>query len=492
MKPSGITRASSLVFFGLAGFMGCAVPRSAQELSSHTHSFSPAKSAAVTPSHAEAPCIQPASLEQGAQQAPDVAASQSPFAQANELGIEDLVQQVLTRNPTLAQMAAAWQAASARHPQVTSLEDPMFGGTIGPASIGSREVDFAYRLEVSQKLPFHGKLGLRGQAASAEAAAAGNDLEDMRLQMIEAAKTAFYDYYLVSRALEVNEENLQRLREGKQNAETRVRNGQAPQQDLLQAEVEIGKQQERELTLRRMKEVSVARINTLMHLPPDSPLPPAPKQLKISDELPTAAALRATAISRRPDLQALAARLEAEQAALGLAEREYYPDFEVMAAYDAFWQPGERDLRPMLGLRMNLPVQKSRRAGAVSEAMAKLAQRRAELDRLTDQVNYQVQEAHAQVTESDKVVRLYEGTILPAAEANVKEALTAYATGKVPFLSLVEAQRNLVMLRDRHNEAVADFFRRRATLERAVGGPLVGAPATNIPSASENNEARRS
>jgi hypothetical protein len=49
-------------------------------------------------------------------------------------------------------------------------------------------------------------------------------------------------------------------------------------------------------------------------------------------------------------------------------------------------------------------------------------------------------------------------------------------TAKIPFLSLIEAQRNLVNLRDRYYEAVADYFRRRATLDRVVGGPLLSAP----------------
>ena len=43
--------------------------------------------------------------------------------------------------------------------------------------------------------------------------------------------------------------------------------------------------------------------------------------------------------------------------------------------------------------------------------------------------------------------------------------------GGMTCLSLLEAQRNLVGLRDRYHETVADYFRRRATLERAVGGP---------------------
>src|SRR5262245_52264639 len=75
-----------------------------------------------------------------------------------ELSVDFVVEQVLARNPTLAQMSAAWQAATARYPQVTSLEDPTFSGTVAPASIGSNDVSFGYRLEVSQKLQFHGKL----------------------------------------------------------------------------------------------------------------------------------------------------------------------------------------------------------------------------------------------------------------------------------------------------------------------------------------------
>src|SRR5262245_44747363 len=51
---------------------------------------------------------------------------------AAELSIEALLSQVLARNPSLAQMQAAWQAASARYPQVTSLDDPTFGATFGP------------------------------------------------------------------------------------------------------------------------------------------------------------------------------------------------------------------------------------------------------------------------------------------------------------------------------------------------------------------------
>jgi cobalt-zinc-cadmium efflux system outer membrane protein len=132
-------------------------------------------------------------------------------------------------------------------------------------------------------------------------------------------------------------------------------------------------------------------------------------------------------------------------------------------------------------VRLNLPVRVERRRAAVAEARARLAERRAQLDSRIDQVNLQVEEAYEQVTESEQVVRLYEQTILPAARRNVDAARSAYEARQVPFLSLIEAHRNRVGLLDRYFEAVADYYRRRATLERVVGVPL---PPTALPPAS--------
>jgi outer membrane protein TolC len=407
------------------------------------------------------------------------------LAGAPELSVETLVEQVLARNPSLAQMVAAWQAAQARYPQVTSLEDPMFEGTVGPGTIAPDDagIRFAYRLEVSQKIPFPGKRRLRGEGALAEASAAGHDVDDTRLQLAEGARDAFYEYYLAERALGVNGQTLRLLEGYRQNAQTRYEKGLVPQQDVALARVEIGRAQDRQLTLEETRRIAVARINTLLHLPPDTPLPPPPGSLSPAGPLPDVAELRAAALACRPDLKALADRVAAEEAALALACKDFYPDFEPFFMYDRFMgnMPDNRDLASMLGVRLNLPVYRARRFAAVAEAEAKVAQRRAELAKQTDQVNFEVQQAYERLRTSEESIRLYARTVLPAARQSVEAAESAYETGKVPFLSLIEAQRNEVMLLDRSYEALADSFRRRATLERVVGGPLTPLPAAGPP-----------
>jgi outer membrane protein TolC len=219
-----------------------------------------------------------------------------------------------------------------------------------------------------------------------------------------------------------------------------------------------------------------------MHRDPEDPLPRPPKELKVAGEPRSFQELRQAGLARRPDLQALSNRVAAEEANLELAYKEFYPDLEPFFSYDRFMgnTSGSRDLATMLGIRLNLPVRRARRNAAVEEAEARLAQRRAELAKLTDQANFQIDQAYQEVREGAETIGLYETKILKDAQANVEAAQPAYKTGLIPASNLLEAQRALVDLKDRYYQAVADYFRRRATLDRAVAMPLDSASSPPV------------
>src|SRR4030095_6068217 len=90
--------------------------------------------------------------------APAPAATDDPFAGHATLERPALIAAVLARNPSIAAARWAWRAALARYPQETALDDPVLGYTLAPASIGSSSVDIGQRVELSQALPFPGKL----------------------------------------------------------------------------------------------------------------------------------------------------------------------------------------------------------------------------------------------------------------------------------------------------------------------------------------------
>ena len=78
------------------------------------------------------------------------------FEGHGELLLVDYLAEVLRRNPSLDAARSAWQAALARFPQVTELDDPMLGYGLAPGSIRSDDVDLAQRIELSQRLPWPG------------------------------------------------------------------------------------------------------------------------------------------------------------------------------------------------------------------------------------------------------------------------------------------------------------------------------------------------
>jgi len=391
-----------------------------------------------------------------------------------ELSLADLLREVEARNPSVQAMAYAWQAMAQRYPQVVSLDDPMFMTMVAPASFGSNQVTSAYILQGSQKLPWFGKRPTRGQAAQAEASAAFHDLNDTRLQIAQVTRTAFYDYYLVLRESELIDENSRVMREFRDAAQAKYENNQVTQQDVLQADVELAGTERRQLEIERMRRVAIARINTLLRRPPTEPLPPAPRTLALESDLPDIAHLQQVAFAQRPDLAALAARVRAEQSAVNLAMKQYYPDSEFFGRYDSFWQPAatQSDLRGQVGVSMNVPLYRNKLQAAVCEAQFRLSQRRAEYQQRELDIQYEVQAAFESVQESSQAAELYADKFLPFAQQNLDAARSNYDVGKTTFLNLAQAQRQLIEVREKYQQTLADYHRRRADLNRAIGGTL--------------------
>ena len=107
------------------------------------------------------------------------------------------------------------------------------------------------------------------------------------------------------------------------------------------------------------------------------------------------AARRNVAADRRgvpARLVCLAGASSHEEANLALACKEYCPDLSIVAKYDGF-MPDE--MKPQVGMELNVPLQRGRRSAAVREASERLQQRRAEFQDRFDQVQLEVQSALA-------------------------------------------------------------------------------------------------
>ena len=400
--------------------------------------------------------------------APAQSASDDLFAGHTALDRQALIAAVLARNPSIGAARWAWRAALARYPQETALEDPMLEYTLAPASVGSSSVDTGQRVALSQALPFPGKLALRGEVALAEAEAAASDFAAVRLRLATLASLLFDQAYLIERKLAVNDTHRTLLAELRAIALARYEAGMASQQDPLEAELEEAELLHRDVALRADREIAREQLNALLHRPPELPLPPPPATLEVrAPANEPRDALQTRALAERPELRAAEARVQAREAAVSLARREYLPDLRLMGGYDTFEEDSE--LRPMVGLALNLPLRRARRAAALDEAEAELEQARSARAGLDDQVRLSVGRALERLAEAHHSLGIFRDRMLPAARDRVTSARAAFETGQSDFSTVIDAERRLRDAELGHEEAAVEVSRRHAELDRALG-----------------------
>jgi len=379
------------------------------------------------------------------------------------------VRAVLHRSRSIESARQAWRAAIARVRQSGAFDDPMVSLEVAPLSIGSSSARFGWTGMVSQRLPWPGKLSLEETVSKAESDAERCDYEAARRELALTASLLYDDYFVAVRSIEINAHHVELMRSMHAAALAQLESGRASAQDPLQAEFELTHMEHDTVVLASRRDVTIAQMNELLHRDPELPLPPPPEELPMPAAVDVAAPARleSEALDRRPDIAGARQHAHAEEARAERAERESYPDVTVSTSYNSMWDTPEH--RWMVGLSFNLPVQLGRRRGAVEEANAMRAQYEADAARMSDVARTQVVVAVKQLEEAGHVLHIFAERLLPIARQQVDAARAAFIASQAPFVSVIDAEKNLRGVELDQQVAQADYDRRRGELDRALG-----------------------
>jgi len=182
-------------------------------------------------------------------------------------------------------------------------------------------------LSISQKLPWFGNRPLRGDVAYHEAQATFARVAAVELAVVEQVKLAYYELYFLDRAIEVNEDLESRLKDVIAIATTKYETGgeKTGLETVLQAQVELAQIKTVFVQLAQAKEQSKARLAKALHSPPGMTLELAPSI--VDGNVPKSADLLVAMIEQcQPKLGALRSELSGDQAAIALANMNYFPD----------------------------------------------------------------------------------------------------------------------------------------------------------------------
>lgn len=398
---------------------------------------------------------------------PDATIRQSHHAVTIDL--PSLIAELEATNPEIKAARQRWEASKAVVPQVQTLPDPRLQLGYQRMPMVPPVVEGAL-YGFGQEIPFPGKLSLKGEVAQREAERLEQEFNATRLRLIATVKEAYFDLHYVHKSIEIVGKNKILLMQFEKTAKARYSVGQAAQQDVFRAQVEISRVLDRLAVLDQQKESLHAVINRLINRPPAGPLgTPAEVQTTILTIPLQELGRRAEAFS--PALLATAKGIDRSERAVSLAKRQYYPDFDITALGIRNDKINDNGYQVMVGIKIPLFYETKQKQG-VREALAGLEGAREDFAVTRQDLLFQVKDGFVQAQRAERLITILRDAIIPQATLALQAAQAGYAVGKVDFLTLLNSLLTLQESQlELHGEMV-NHEKALARLDALTGGPL--------------------
>ena len=404
---------------------------------------------------------------------------EAPEFYAENSQLEEYAHRALQHNPALQESLARYRAALQRIPQVTALPDPMLTFTQFIRSAETRVGPQLNTLMLSQKFPWFGKLDLKGKVVFKEAATQYQAYRAQEREIISLIKRAFYDLGYVDRAVEIRQEDQLLLEHYEDLAQIRYTTGQGLQQAVIKIQAEITKVINRLKILDQQRMSLVARLNTLMDRPPEESLPPV-GLLSLPQPTLNLEELYKLGEQNRQELKATMAQIEKSEQSIELAKKDYWPNVILGAGVI---NVGEREdpagilLPPpdngknaySFSVGINIPIHREKYNAGVLESTETLIANRKQYLNIRNEMEFSIRDQVIRIETLREQVDLFEQVLILQAEEALRSTESAYATGQLGALDLLDSERVLLELRLINARYYTDYLQALANLERAIG-----------------------
>jgi outer membrane protein, heavy metal efflux system len=398
----------------------------------------------------------------------------SPSAEGSPTPLATFIAEAEHNNADLGAAESGWQAATHVSRQVTTLPDPHF--SVQQFSVGSPKPfagfsnsDFAYiGFGASQDLPFPGTLRLRGEVADREADAQHKQADLVRSSIVEQVKLDYVRLGYLQQTLHLLEQSEPVLKQLVADATERYQVGQGDQQEILKAQLQRTKLL-REVSLHHQEAGKVqAELKELLHRSQFSP-DIVTEPLTSTPFNPSANDLAELMKGQNPAVALSRELLQKQTSQVALSKREARPDFNLGYEYE---RTGDhfRDYY-MLTVGIQLP-RKRRQREQVAEAIAMQEKSKKALDAELQRQLAKVQTEVVNLTNSEELLNVYKGGLLPQTEARYRSVLSAYEVNRQDFGTVLTAFLDTLNVQMEFQQAIAEHESALARLETLTGANL--------------------
>ncbi len=382
------------------------------------------------------------------------------------------------KSPSLRQAFYEWKAALEKTGYAGALPDPMISYGYFIENVETRVGAQNQKLSLRQAFPWFGTLSSKKDMASEAANAAFRKYQAEKLKLFYAVRATYYDLYYLGRDIALTKDNIELLKFWESVARTKYKVALKKYPDVIKAQVELGKLEDRLLTLQDKIGPTVARLRTVVNLP-NTILIVIPAVIDVVEAEVESQTVLGDALQYNPNLNAMIHLIDKERAGARLAGKSSLPNFTIGVDYI---ETGEA-LNPsmdesgkdswIVGVAINLPIWFGKNSAKKDEAKARLqaaeygyADAQNRLEALVEKIVFQYSDAL-------RKIRLYRDGLIPKAEQALNASYTAYQAAETDFLNVLDGQRQLLAFQLQFERAIADLATRRAKIEMITGNELI-------------------
>jgi cobalt-zinc-cadmium efflux system outer membrane protein len=382
--------------------------------------------------------------------------------------LQDLLQIGRKVNPTVLSLRAGRAALEANRKDMGRLPNPELEYETGEADLfdssESRSVGgLSLRQAIENPLARHHRLAALDRGVDA----AGERVRHGEMEVDYEVRSHFFRILYLQEQLNLarlNEEALEAIRG---LIETRAAVGEVRELETIRLRVEHMRAQNQTQAVEMELEQYRRHLNTFLgnSLPHDFELV---GELAADLVVPDLARLQSELLPRHPALQEAARLREAADHRGRAAGSGWIPD-PVLSASSARELDGDV---LKFGVGIQIPLWNQSRAAAERERHTVVQlERQEEAQRLGLEAEVMIHHNHLQGHR--RTLLLFEEGLLAEAEASMEIAEVSYREGEISFVEYLDARRSYQSIQLEYQEALHDWNRELAELDRAVGGGIL-------------------
>ena len=379
--------------------------------------------------------------------------------------LEDCIRTALAHNPQL--VSSAQDIAVARNSlrQARSSYSPQLGLSASEGLHGSRGRNNATDNGASLTLDMtFWRTGRQDSVAQSKAnvASALSSHGDTRLGVAQLVADDYYAVLAASELVGVAKAGVEYAEQHRAQVATQIEKGSVAAVEIHTVDDDLAQARLSLIEARSTMRTAMATLKTDMGLPYTTDLQLAPALMGTEQNVPAEADAVATALAKRPDLQAQRATVQARRSAVRVARAARGPVLEVsgQAAQDyADWDDTNSSWDLTAGLTWPL-ADGGYTAAAQRTAEANLTASEASLQNLSNEAALAVQTALIELERTTESIKACEEA-LTAATARLKAAEVKYSEGLGILIEVTSARQDLT-------GAEADLVRARFDYQTAV------------------------